>query len=330
MKRFFIIFLSLILLLVLSLPYLASTPLTRPLLEKYIATKTDATVHLGPTRFSWTGPQIFRNIHWTKEDASGDIEELAIQAPFWSFSGPFSLSKASLIYQGRQVEEMNGQIHGDEFTLTGSTITVKGTKQSFTIDAQNFPIAPLYPDLIDAQLTLSGEFSFTNKSGQGTAALGKFRYRDGSRLSSVLSLLGASPASPVNVWLAPFDFSFSNNTLNLGRADFLLASAIHLCTWGQIDLSDQSLNLYLGLPADTLAHSFGIRSVSSNYVLKVPVKGTLKHPEINKGPVVTKIAALSAVNQIPTKGILGGVANIIASPPVDKDIPPPKRPFPWE
>jgi hypothetical protein len=135
----------------------------------------------------------------------------------------------------------------------------------------------------------------------------------------------------VNVWFTSIDATYKNGVLQLGRLDALLANAIHLCAWGDIHLARDRLDLTLGLPADTLSESFGIQNLSPNYVLKIPVEGTLENPELTTGPATAKIATMAAAQLIPKPGPLGTFFKVINAATSDNsDVPPPKRPFPWE
>lgn len=171
------------------------------------------------------------------------------------------------------------------------------------------------------------------KVGQATLDVGKVECKNGESLQTIVAILKAeqlSDASQMNAWFAPVTFSMDKGLLQAGRMDALLADSIHVCTWGNIDLIRDQIDMFLGLPADTLQQSFGIKNLPSNYVLKIKIRGTTKEPEIVKGPAIAKIAALIAAGQIPKKGILGGLADLISIPKEEKDVPPAKRPFPWE
>ena len=52
--------------------------------------------------------------------------------------------------------------------------------------------------------------------------------------------------------------------------------------WGQVDTASNVMDMTLGIPADSLAAT-GIKSLPSDYVLPVPVKGTPQSPVVNWG-----------------------------------------------
>lgn len=176
-------------------------------------------------------------------------------------------------------------------------------------------------------------FSLTAlKIGKATLDLGKVRCQNGESLSSIVSLLKADVLAhqkEMDIWFTPVSFQMSGGLVKTGRLDALLANSLHICTWGNIDLVKDKLNMILGIPSDTLQKSFGIQNLPPNYVLKIEVKGTTESPDINRGKAAAQIAALIASGQISKKGILRSITDLV-SKKQDSDIPPPNRPFPWE
>lgn len=164
------------------------------------------------------------------------------------------------------------------------------------------------------------------KVGNAVLDLGKVLCRNGDSLRTIVALLKAdllTNASEMNVWFAPVSLQIDRGIIKTGRLDALLADSVHICTWGTIDLLRDKLDMTLGLPADTLEKSFGISNLPKNYVLKIPVKGTTKKPEIDKTSAAAKIAALIAIRKT-------GIFNGFFSKKEEKDIPKPNQPFPWE
>ncbi|MDP1608034.1 MAG: hypothetical protein Q8L98_01825 [Chlamydiales bacterium] len=172
---------------------------------------------------------------------------------------------------------------------------------------------------------------------KGSINMGKVIIQNGPSLQSLLQFLQNSPlqrTQTMEAWFTPLDFQIQNGVLQAGRLDLLLARSIHLCAWGKITLSNEKLRMYLGLPADTLASSFKIAHLPSDYVLKIPIHGTISDPELVTGPAIAKITALSASQNLPLPKpakIFGKVLQqAIVEVKNDPDIPPAKRPFPWE
>lgn len=164
------------------------------------------------------------------------------------------------------------------------------------------------------------------KISSATVDLGKAMFPNGNTLAVLLAILNAplTHARQVEVWFAPVDVRLEQGILTVGRLDALLASTIHLCTWGQINLITDQLDMTLGIPASTLQRAFGISQLPSDYVLKLPVRGTLQSPEIEKGAAAAKIGALVAAPKQAAPLI------DLFSKKLKTDVPPPKRPYPWE
>ncbi|MBI5273206.1 MAG: hypothetical protein HY861_04405 [Chlamydiia bacterium] len=161
---------------------------------------------------------------------------------------------------------------------------------------------------------------------------GQLTCKNSSALISLLTLLhDASLSSTASIWCAPVIFSIDKGSLHLSRLDALINRSIHLCTWGTMDLMQEELFLYLGVPAETLQYTLGIQHLAPNYVLKIPIRGHFKDPEFNIAPAAAQIAALLAGQQISKKsGIFGGLIDLFSKPSEDSDVPPSRRPFPWE
>jgi len=168
--------------------------------------------------------------------------------------------------------------------------------------------------------------------GHATLDLGKFQVENTAPLSALFNMLKSQRSGQwVSAWFNEVDATMQNGTLSLGRVDALFAGNVHLCAWGDILLSQDKLAMNLGIPADTLKSAFGIQNLNDNYVLKVPVQGTLQNPEFVTGPASAKIATMAAAQAVPKPGPVGTFFGIINAATNDSsDVPPAKRPFPWE
>ena len=113
---------------------------------------------------------------------------------------------------------------------------------------------------------------------------------------SFLSLLhrGQLASSQVPIWFTPVSFSIDKGLLNAGRIDALIANSVHVCAWGKVDLISSNLDMILGIPSDTLESALGVQGLSRNYVLRIPVQGTIQKPELDTGPAAAKITAFLA------------------------------------
>lgn len=165
--------------------------------------------------------------------------------------------------------------------------------------------------------------------GGGMIDMGKIRCSNGSTLGALISMLKNNPLArtkEMTVWFAPLFFKLENGVLQTGRMDALAAKSVRFCTWGNIDLVKDKLDMTLGLTAETLKKAFGVKRITDNYVLKIPITGSIRDPKLGVAAGAAKIAALVAAQHAP-KGA-GGLLNLFLQP--DSDVPPPNQPFPWD
>jgi hypothetical protein len=350
--------------LLLLIPLFFLPQLAKPIFPKLIARKIDAQVEIGSLQLSWLGPQRFQQIHWSRPEAKGTLEELTLFAPFWSFSGPLEIKNGSLSYEEGTIGPIQAKMEGEKIDLTvGGDFSLQtsflysdhglnltrplSASLRLTPTISRWLLKDMNPLLITAlssnhpiHLQIEPEefffplpFSLRKLHiEKGILDLGQIQCQSGRSLGALITLLKADPlnyAKQISAWFTPLKFRIENGQLHAQRMDILLDQKIHICTWGQIDLIRDQLNMYVGLTADTLRRSFGIKNLPESYVLKMPLRGTTKEPELMTGPAATKIATLMAV-QIPKKGPLGKVIDVFSGPKEDKDVPPLTEPLPWK
>ncbi|MGB7977742.1 MAG: hypothetical protein WCF19_01120 [Chlamydiales bacterium] len=210
MKRYGLIWL--ILLVLIFLPKIGSTPFVKPLFVRAFEKKIEGRVEIGSLQFSWFGPQIFHNLKWDKDGVSGAANELSVAAPFWSFQGPFTLKNGSIAYQKERIEKIEGQMEGNDFTLSGITqegpISVKGTFQmekgrrslDLALDSTNLR-THLKGVLTEKALTLEEPLI---ASIQLTPSISALLLKD----ANPLFLTGLSADKPAILRIEPENFSF--------------------------------------------------------------------------------------------------------------------------
>ena len=493
MKTFFFILATFLIVLIACLPKILSTSLGKPLFEKVLSQKFDASISIGKLRLTWFGPQSLQQITIASEQINGSIDALESNVPLWQlghFGDAFLLKQGTFSFSplNGSLTEVNGQIAGRTIHFTGNAsggghFQISGKidgKQQFDLafDCKGIPsplldqivhvyrdplgfvnfggpqsgsgfddreeshIAAIWPtrdrqkmgrsdgrknsqDLTGRGIELSaalgptfdlvGSVFYSEKqgkmecdlssnyaklSGKGEIAhnallltrplkcslafspelgralqtkmpftligaknpflltidptgtsiplfpfsmdqleigsakldLGQILCEGMPSIVSFLAILHRSAPSPIPIWFTPVSFSIDHGILQMGRIDALLANAVHACAWGRVDLPSQTLDMTLGIPADTLAGSLGINNLSRNYVVKIPVRGSLQNPEFSTGPAAAKIAQMLAGQQLTKKtGVFGNILDKI-NPLTgdDGDAPPPNRPFPWE
>jgi hypothetical protein len=191
---------------------------------------------------------------------------------------------------------------------------------------------PLYPFNVD-KITIP----------QARIELGKIACRNEGNVRITLGLLRTQQFDHTNdlmLWFTPIDLSVRQGLVDIERTEILLANTFEICTWGNIDLVKDYVDMILGLPESTLRRAFGIRNLPRNYVLLIPMHGRSNNVQVDTGTATSKIALLFAwqkaqataiLRRNPVGMIVGGLVNrMITLPDANTPVPPPKRPFPWE
>ncbi len=179
--------------------------------------------------------------------------------------------------------------------------------------------------------------------GAGRLELGKLYSLNDGNLQITLGLLKQAKyrsGDELELWFAPLDFKIQNGVVNCERTEILIAKEYQVCTWGTVNLPGDSVDGILGLTASCLKNAFGIQNLPENYVLQIPVYGSLSNIKIDKGKATTRIAALMIWQQKdaaagllkgPAGKFLGESLNKLGPlPGGDQKAPPAKRPFPWD
>jgi len=172
--------------------------------------------------------------------------------------------------------------------------------------------------------------------------LGKVLCQNEGNINLMLGLLKSKQAGQnkqPELWFAPLDLSIEQGVLNLERTEVLVASTYDIALWGRIDLPMNRVSMVLGLTAPCLNAAFNIRDLPSDYVMHIPLTGTLDHVELNKTVATSKIVALSLWQSKSVAGpatgvggaLVGGLLNKVLAPPGNEgSTPKAKKPYPWE
>ncbi len=171
---------------------------------------------------------------------------------------------------------------------------------------------------------------------------GKVFCQNEGNINLMLGLLKSKQAgqnAKLELWFAPIDFSIHQGVLDLERTEILVASTYDIALWGKLDLPGNRVNMVLGLTAACLNAAFNIRDLPRDYVMHIPLTGTLDHVELNKTVATSKIVALTLWQSKNVAGpaagvggaLIGGLLNQVLSPPGNEgSTPKAKQPYPWQ
>ena len=171
------------------------------------------------------------------------------------------------------------------------------------------------------------------KIPKATLDVGKIKCKNTKTLSTVISLFKPQKLeeiSDVSIWCTPLTFEIRDRMLIAGRMDTLIADTIHIYLYGDINLTNDKIDMILGISTDTLEEMLKIKNIPSDYVFQIPVKGKLDNPKINLSRTESKLATLIASEKksekIPEIPELLDILEEVD----EKKPPPPCQRFPWQ
>ncbi|MEX0962066.1 MAG: hypothetical protein WDZ28_04325 [Simkaniaceae bacterium] len=134
------------------------------------------------------------------------------------------------------------------------------------------------------------------------------------------------------IWSTPLIGHIHNGQIDIDRTEVLLDRALQLALWGKVNFEKKSIDMTLGLTAESLEREFQILDLAPSYVLKIPLKGAFKKIRFDTKKAASKIAFLIGRNQAHNHlGIWGDLLVDIGELFDDQsDVPPPPFFLPWE
>lgn len=189
---------------------------------------------------------------------------------------------------------------------------------TFVIDAENFKFPMKQFDLKNIEIGLC------------TIAMGKMLFRNEGEIKTVLGLLGNNTNKLVPAWVTPLYVHMNNGKITLERVDMLLGNLYPIAAWGIVDLDKDKVAMVIGISGTALKNALGVSSVDANYMLQIPLKGTLDNVKIDKKKAAARISSLALQGQGTKGAVLGTILDIASGGLSESKVPPPTtNPLPW-
>jgi len=152
---------------------------------------------------------------------------------------------------------------------------------------------------------------------RGTLDLGKIKAKPGPLLVGLKKLAGRNPRGETSLWFTPLRFSMNNGRIAYKRRlDLLIDQSFHVATWGSVQLDtavgekdNSKLNLYFGLPRDTLDDVFGLDNASPKDLFTIPIRGRIDDPKIDFAAAAADMARLQAQYKLIDNPLAAAVLN---------------------
>ena len=153
--------------------------------------------------------------------------------------------------------------------------------------------------------------------------LGTIVMDNGDILQKLMLLLKRGGGKQLTARFTPLVAHLQGGIATYDRMDIILAESFRIATWGKADFNRNRIDMVLGLTAQTLDDAFGLEGLAEDYILQIPMRGTIDDPQVDFGAATTRIAALVAKKQLggDEGEIIGNVLDIIGGGQ-DGDAPP--------
>lgn len=271
------------------------------------------------------------------EAVLGSSVDADISADIRNKQGPVQLSVKGLNGQ----MQLNGKLqHGELLLAEPLTASLKVTPQlDKTVLREFIPILGYaMSSEKPIELTIAKEgFSIPLRSpslssisiGSATLNLNKIQFSRESQLGKVAALLGVN-TNTFEVWFTPLNFSLQNGTLSVERTDMLVANNFPLASWGTVDFDNDKLQMAIALSGQALKKAFFIKNIKNSFMLVIPVKGAVNHPQIDTAQVTTRISSLVMQSRVPQGKVIGTIVDVATGLISSDTVPEPTtHPLPW-
>lgn len=163
---------------------------------------------------------------------------------------------------------------------------------------------------------------------------GKILLANTGNLKLLLNLLQVKQISNLQniaVWFTPIRFSFSEGIATFERTDGLVENSIVISSWGKVNTLTDQMDMVLGLPASSLKQAFGLDHLPADYLLQIPLKGSINQPSVDWKKAAAQIAKLLTFDKTSSNSFFSKILNLFTDEKHSKEPPAPQPSrYPWE
>jgi len=117
-------------------------------------------------------------------------------------------------------------------------------------------------------------------------------------------MLNPPHAKLISFWFTPLYFSYDKGSLGISRFDLLVMDLYPLATWGTVNFLNDRMDMTIGLTGEAIEKAFKIPVVEPNYMLQLPLRGSIARAKIDKTKLTARLAALFASVAAGPEGLL--------------------------
>jgi hypothetical protein len=134
--------------------------------------------------------------------------------------------------------------------------------------------------------------------------LGKIYFLNEGKIAKAVEMLNPPHAKLISFWFTPLYFSYDKGSLGISRFDLLVMDLYPLATWGTVNFLNDRMDMTIGLTGEAIEKAFKIPVVEPNYMLQLPLRGSIARAKIDKTKLTARLAALFASVAAGPEGLL--------------------------
>ncbi|MBS0656539.1 MAG: hypothetical protein JSR46_12240, partial [Verrucomicrobia bacterium] len=267
-------------------------------------------------------------------DMNGDIDQLHNGSFRGTVTTPRIHSAVAFDIQDGKMKLNEPLTAQYELTKEAGEVLLKGINPLLASAARSEKPITLWIDNKDFNITLN-PFSLKDMTIK-TVKIdpGILTVKNKGFIAPLISLLKIpTKGDEIPIWFTPLYIEVKHGTVTCNRTDALLANAFPIATWGKIDLLHDKIDMVLGISGAALSRAFGITTLTPEYLVQIPVRGTVQSPQFDTGWATTKITGLKLQkNKSNATALIGGLLEVAATAGSKEKKPPAPTtyPFPWQ
>jgi hypothetical protein len=298
-----------------------------------------------PTILLDVGARFFKRVDFPFSTFFGETLNAQISTDLKNFTGPIFLNvhspnvRTSLTGNfDNRVLSLKEPLHAQMLmTHKISSLFLKEVNPLSITSIESIHPVTLQIDHVGFSLPFSADWSKLQVPS-AHIELGEIFCKNEGNIHLALSLLkqNQDPMPDLKLWFTPIDLHIENQVCKVERTEILINNSLEICTFGEINLGKEDVNMILGLPCQCLHKAFGIENLPPDYVLHIPLKGTLDNVKLDSKKATAKLTTLllwqKSSNKLGEIGAFIGeiIGKLATLPDRDTESPPAKVPYPWD
>ncbi|MCH9617139.1 MAG: hypothetical protein SP4CHLAM5_04910 [Chlamydiia bacterium] len=250
------------------------------------------------------------NFTWKYKDIELKLPVIALEGSLWELyngtSTPIKTFKGKLFYKNKLLlDDIMAKIF-----FAGKDQTVSLSKESLVHcsiiegGTKAFLNHGVVPPFSAEKVTLTLKKGSINRENKkihnlsGSLALGTLDCTENHLLSVILKMLKSQPQARIPVNCGTINFMVDNGIASYRKTPFLVDEEYTVVSKGTVNFNQSTLNISVGLMADSIKKAFDIQYLPDNYIIPFKIDGTISNPKYHTKNALASIAAIILLKKI--------------------------------